>query len=382
MMDKPLNVLLVEDDRNFGFIVTKFLARARRVQFSVEQAFTLKEGIEKISSGSYNLVLLDLTLPDSRGMESVNLVLETNSRLPIIVLTGEDETLALKALHLGVQDYIQKGDFDLRSLERIILHGLERHELMVRLETQRDLLDLRAAELEISNASFASLGYTLAHDLSEPLRTVSSYLDLLRKRALDRLTEKDLDYLDMAREGSARMTLLITDLYAYSQISRIKKFVTVDLNVILAEVSKNLRKAIVESHADVFIGALGKARGNRSQLVMLFQNLIANSLRYKNPDVNPIIKIEAVQNQSECVISVVDNGIGIDSNFFLEIFEPFRRLHPLDEYAGSGIGLASCRKIVEHHGGKIWVESKVGSGSTFFVALPVAEPTASDDVQN
>lgn len=373
MEHKLLKLLLVEDDQNFGLSISKFLARARRVFFTVEQVFTLQEGLSRLSSATFDVVLLDLTLPDSQGIESVNLILEMNLRIPIIVLTGEDEALAIEALHLGVQDYIQKGDFDLRALERIILYAVERQELMTRVKDQRDLLNQRAADLETSNARFASLGYTLAHDLSEPLRTISSYLHLLRKKSLDRLTEKELEYLDMATSGSQRMALLIKDLYEYSQIDGKSQFVSVDLNLVISEVLVNLRKAVEDSQAEILMDTLPVVMGCKSQLIMLFQNLISNSLRYKKPDLKTIIKIEALESQNEFLISVSDNGIGINSKFLNEIFEPFRRLHSMDDYPGSGIGLASCKRIMEYHQGRIWAQSEIASGSNFYVAFPPKE---------
>jgi len=369
-----IQVLLIEDDRTFAFSVEKALGLAKKASFSVEHAPTLEKGLLQLAEQAFDIVLLDLRLPDCVGLKSVKRILERVSRAPVVVMTGEDEALAIEALQLGVQDYIQKGDFDLRSLERVILYSVERHELLREMRDQRDLLNRRTMELESSNADFASMGYMLSHDLSEPLRMVSSYLNLLGKKAGDRLSEKEMEYLNIAKDGSERMSILIKDLFEYSQIDRVQAKSKVVLGSVLDEVQNNLRMAIKESGANLRIIDLPVVLGSKSQFLILFQNLVGNALRYRKPDVAPEIEIKSVQNQNNFLITIADNGIGIDPKFSQEIFELFRRLHALDDYPGTGIGLATCKKIVERHGGKIWVESQKEVGSTFSITLPQLPP--------
>ena len=367
-----IRVLLIEDDYSFALSISKVLGFASKAVFSVEHVSTLEEGFRILEELPVDIVLLDLSLPDGHGLDSVSKVLERVSRAPVVVMTAQDETIALEALQLGVQDYIEKGSFELRALERVILYSLERHDLLQQIRDQRDLLDEKSRELQNSNEDLASMGYMLSHDLNEPLRVISSYLDLLRKKADSRLTEKEVEYLEIARDGANRMSTLIKELFEFSQIDRETSSGSVSLESILGEVKENLRVAILESGATIETGKMPHLDGCKTQFLILFQNLVGNAIRYKSAGIPPKIRIDSHRESDRFRISVSDNGIGIDPKFSQDIFELFRRLHAQDDYPGTGVGLATCKKIVERHGGRIWVESEKGKGSTFFLTLPRA----------
>jgi PAS domain S-box-containing protein len=231
-------------------------------------------------------------------------------------------------------------------------------------------LQAALTELARSNKELEQFAYVASHDLQEPLRMVSSYTQLLAERYEGQLDEKAKKYIAYAVDGAVRMQRLINDLLTYSRVStRGKPFENVDSHALLGEAIRNLGAAIDESQAIITSEDLPTVRADPAQLVQLFQNLLANALKYRS-DGFPRIHVSARDAGGEWVFSVSDNGIGIDGQYADRIFVIFQRLHTRLEYPGTGIGLAVCKRIVERHGGKIWFESEVGKGSTFFFSWP------------
>ena len=232
-------------------------------------------------------------------------------------------------------------------------------------------LDLakRASELAASNAELERFAYIASHDLQEPLRMVSSFLQLLQKRYGGQLDNKADQYIHYAVDGAERMKALIMDLLEYSRVGTAKEgFGKVDVNTVLQEVGDVFREKIISAHASIDIGPMPCVWGDKVQVSQLFQNLVSNALKYHS-DQPPVIVIRAKEEPNFWQFSLQDNGIGIESQFFDKIFIIFQRLHNKSEYSGTGIGLAICKKIVERHGGKIWVESAPQKGSTFYFTI-------------
>ena len=198
---------------------------------------------------------------------------------------------------------------------------------------------------------------------------VSSYLQLLERKYRGRLDEKADTYIHFAVDGARRMQSLIEGLLNYSRIGS-AEFDWVDTNQTFADAVANLATTIRESHGEVSSGVLPSVWGDATQMLQLFQNLVANGVKYRKRGVPPRIVVSAAQGQNEWVFSVRDNGIGIKKEDHETVFQMFRRLHTKDEYPGTGIGLASCKKIVEHHQGRIWIESSPGEGTTIFFTIP------------
>ena len=219
-----------------------------------------------------------------------------------------------------------------------------------------------------SNKELEQFAYVASHDLQEPLRMVSSFTQLLSQRYKDKLDQDAQDFIQFAVDGAIRMQILINDLLDYSRIgTRGKNFSQVDMHTVLGQVVSNLNLKIQEKNALVTNDELPEVFADEGQMVQLFQNLIGNALKFCKS--SPRIHIDAKEENEHYLFSVRDNGIGIEEQYFDKIFQIFQRLHPRDEYGGTGIGLAICKRIIERHGGKIWVESKPGKGSRFYFTI-------------
>lgn len=233
-----------------------------------------------------------------------------------------------------------------------------------------DALKQHADELLRSNAELSRFAFVASHDLKEPLRVVTNYVQLLERDNEGRLHPRSTTYMRFVTDATARMAALINDLLSYSRISANPiELTSVDLNETVERVTIDLQAAIGESKARILYPRLPTITADRTQMAQLFQNLIGNAIKYRASDVSPTIRIEAFPQGGKQLVSVSDNGIGIPKEYHQKIFGLFQRLHSRDKYAGTGIGLAVCKKIVEAHQGKIWVESQPGAGSTFYFQL-------------
>jgi signal transduction histidine kinase len=233
-----------------------------------------------------------------------------------------------------------------------------------------DILKKTLLDLERSNKELEQFAYVASHDLQEPLRMVASYTQLLEKRYKDQLDQDAKDFIGFAADGANRMQRLINDLLAYSRVgTRGKPLEPTDCHTVLGQAIVNLSTVIEENHAIVTSDQLPKVMADASQMVQLLQNLVGNAIKFRGEE-SPRIHVSAQEKGNEWVFSVKDNGIGIEAQFSERIFIAFQRLHSREKYPGTGIGLAICKKIVDRHGGKIWIESELGKGSTFYFTTP------------
>ena len=225
-------------------------------------------------------------------------------------------------------------------------------------------------ELRRSNQELEQFAYVASHDLQEPLRKIASFCNLLESRYAEQLDERANVYLHYIVDGAMRMQALVNDLLLYSRVTtRGMEFALTDTNDVLQEALANLDVAVAESNACVTHDPLPTAYGDTKQLARLFQNLIGNAIKYRG-EAPPEVHVSVLKKGDEWVFSVRDNGIGIAPEYAERIFVIFQRLHTREEYGGTGIGLSVCKKIVERHGGRIWVESEEGCGATFYFSLP------------
>lgn len=267
------------------------------------------------------------------------------------------------SLHTDMSSVIIPDEDGPRSF--VILHDITNRK------TTEKRLRQATDELARSNRDLESFAHVASHDLQEPLRMVSSFLTLLQEKYKDQLDDTARDYIGFSVEGSVRMASLIHDLLDYARVNtKGKEPVPVDLNLVGEEVKANLRASIDESNTLITVDPLPTIQADAAQMRQLFQNLIGNAIKFRVKGGHPEIFIGASRQNHEWVFQIKDNGIGIDPSQFDRIFQVFQRLHGRDEYTGTGIGLAICKKIVERHGGRIWVESEPGKGTTFWFSLP------------
>ncbi len=246
-----------------------------------------------------------------------------------------------------------------------------RQQLLVGL----DEVSFKASELQRSNRELEQFAYVASHDLQEPLRKVASFCQMLESRYADQLDDRARQYIAYAVDGAKRMQGLINDLLAFSRVGQPSAdFGPVDLNEAAGQAVSELEAAIENSDATVTVDPLPVVTGDRTLLIQLFQNLMGNSIKFRRVDAPPVIHIKAERNGFMWEFACEDNGIGIEPNYRDRVFVIFQRLHPRDAYPGTGIGLALCRKIVDFHGGRIWVDDSPsgGTGTTIRWTLPAA----------
>jgi light-regulated signal transduction histidine kinase (bacteriophytochrome) len=246
---------------------------------------------------------------------------------------------------------------------------------LARAEEIQEELRARGAELARSNEDLQQFAYVASHDLSEPLRKVANFCQLLERQYGDQLDERARQYIDFAVDGAKRMQALISDLLTLSRVGRTtEEFGPVPLDAALDDALATLGERITAAGAQIERGTeLPTVQGDRSLLVSLFENLVGNAVKYRRADVPPVVRISAEQDAEQRLwtVTVQDNGIGIDAQYAERIFVVFQRLHLRDSYGGTGIGLALCRKIVEFHGGRIWLDTVESvPGATFRFTLP------------
>jgi signal transduction histidine kinase len=251
------------------------------------------------------------------------------------------------------------------------------------LQRKATALEEQAEELKRSNAELEQFAYVASHDLQEPLRTVSSYCQLLKRRYGEKLGEDAMEFIDFAVDGASRMQQLIKDLLAFSRVGRAGgEFEPLDMNKVVDTALANLSGAISDGGARIERGALPPVIGQRVQLAQMFQNLIGNAIKFRREGEPPVIRIDAAPSDTGLAqFTIEDNGIGIPEEHIERAFVIFQRLHEREKYSGTGIGLAIVKKTVELHGGRIWIESTVGQGSRFHFTLPVAKELANPALQ-
>lgn len=292
---------------------------------------------------------------------------ETQRAILNILEDAEDEKNFLgntqKAILNILEDYSEEKKIA-EDTQKAVINILEDYSL------EKIAIEKMNSKLTSSNKEIEQFAYIASHDLQEPLRTISNYANLFQKQYKGKL-DKDADkYLDIINKATGRMQTLIRDLLDYSRIGQDKKNTDIDCNLLLKDILNDMAIGIAENNATVNIGELPIVNGYLSGLKSLFQNLISNAIKFRKSDVNPMVTISAKTKGRVWVFEIKDNGIGIDKAFYDKLFIIFQRLHNKTEYPGTGIGLAHCNKIVELHGGKIWVESEPGKGSAFYFTIP------------
>lgn len=362
MSSAPLNILIVDDNEDDREIIGRIL-RSAGVACQIAEAVSVSGAVQACQEGGFDCVIMDYQLPGEDGLKGVARLHELCPHLPVLIATGHgDEMLAAQALSGGAMDYIPKGRINQNSLRRAVENAIE-----------KGLLRRKVAEQQEALASFNQV---LAHDLKAPLSAVHGFAALLRRG----LNEGDLSgsasYCARIENAAKRMSTLIDTLRAYTRADVRVTFEPVGMTQILDDAVANLDQVIKETGAQITSHDLPLVTGNPPLLTNLLQNLISNSIKFCKAG-TPSIDIAATpQEGGRWVFAVRDNGIGIPPDAAKLIFEPFTRIPGREEYPGTGLGLATCRKIVERHKGVIWCESALGQGTTMYFTLPAAEKRA------
>ncbi|MFE5480310.1 CHASE3 domain-containing protein [Nocardia sp. NPDC056541] len=331
----------------------------------------------------------------------------------VFLLTGVLLTVLVRRLVVRPLGYLTEssrrvaaGEFDAQieavgpSDIALVCEAVEnmRHHIVAELDStriqeaallrQKQDLDIQAEELRRSNTELEQFAYVASHDLQEPLRKVASFCQLLEKRYGDQLDERGKQYIDFAVDGAKRMQVLINDLLTFSRVGRMSEGTEpVGLDQTLDEAMAALSATIEESEAVIERPeALPELLGEPTLLIMLWQNLIGNAIKFRTPGLTPVVRVACAPNvddAEEWEFSVSDNGIGVAAEFAEKVFVIFQRLHPRDAYGGTGIGLAVCKKIVEFHGGRIWLDTDYRDGTRLCFTLRAAAPaTTAASIEN
>jgi signal transduction histidine kinase len=350
-------ILNVDDYAPGRYARTRLL---RQAGYTVAEAGTGADALRYISTEHPQLVLLDVNLPDIHGFE----VCQQIRANPAMASTA---ILQISASAIQVQHQVEGLNAGADS------YLVEPVDPSVLVATIRALLRARHAEeaLRRSNEDLRHFAYMVSHELNEPLRMITSYSQLLGTRYHGKLDEEADEFIDFITTGTSRMKHFLGDLLKYSQaVNATRDFRSCSSEAILWAARANLEMLIKETGAEITHDTLPPVIGNETQLTHLFQNLISNALKYRR-DVRPAVHIGIGDKEEMWQFAFTDNGIGIEPQYLEQIFGVFKRLHGRN-IPGTGIGLALCKRIVEAHGGEIWVESTPDVGSTFFFTLPKA----------
>lgn len=368
MMPRPeMHVLVVDDSRADFEIISRELGRVRAFRSETKHCPDAISCLTALESDSVECVLLDYRLGPDSGLDVLTALREEGYDNAIIMLTGQgDERVAVEAMKRGAQDYLLKDGVTHVVLRRAISNAV-----------QKVLLERSLKEKQNELEGFVSV---VAHDLRNPVCSARDSIQVIRDFYSGRpLDSRGLDLIGGAVTPLQRMSQLIDALLDYAWTGRENvPMQPVDLNEVAAEVSVDLRSVLDSSNARLSIGSLPEVYGDRVALRQLLQNLIANALKFRGRS-NPVVSVTCTEKPDAWILSVADNGIGIAAENLKNIFQPFQRLHSRKEYEGSGLGLATCQRIVTQHGGRIWVESELGKGSTFrFTCLKATDSEPAD----
>lgn len=373
-MPHPLNFLVIEDSLADFLLVRRHLGQ-NGVDCRCHQVEDLDALGHALTEQRWDLILSDYSVPKLAFRDSLALIQNTHPELPVILLSGSvGEEQAVELLKLGVSDFVLKDSMTrLVPAIRRTLREVADHRARQQAEAAiRKTLDA----LERSNTELAHLTFAASHDLQEPVRGIVSFAQLVERRlgsAIDPELKRDLTFLV---NSAYRMRDIVTGLLTFSEVTGSgEQWAPQDCAVLVDTAARRLDDETRRTGATISHGPLPRVTGNGRQLAELFHILLSNSLKFARTGVAPRIAVTAETDHGGWRFAVADNGIGIDSQYYDQLFWPFKRLDAHVDYPGPGLGLAIARRVVEQHGGTIWVESAIGTGTTMYFTLP-APPAA------
>lgn len=359
------DILIVDDTPDNLRLLSAMLSHQG---FAVRKALSGQRAIFSAQTDPPDLILLDIKMPEMNGYQVCQLLKENprTREVPIIFISALDDAIdKVQAFAVGGIDYVTKPFQEAEVLARI--------ENQLRIQQLQRQLVKQNEELARSNRDLEQFAYVVSHDLQQPLQSITGFIRLLQLKYNGGLDEMAHEYLNRIHEAGDRMQRLIHDLLAYAQVGQgAPELQAVDLNQLMTYVTENLEAAMMAKQVQLSYSALPRVIGQETQLLQLFQNLVSNAIKFVPPEITPQIKITVEPQGDRWLFGIHDNGIGIDPQNLHKIFDIFQRTGSAKQYPGTGIGLATCKKIVEYHQGEIWVESQVNVGTTFYFTLDMA----------
>jgi signal transduction histidine kinase len=381
MMDNYfINVLLVEDNLGDAYLIKERLKKSKTTHFKITHVAKLKKAIEYILKDFFDIILLDLSLPDSKGLETLAAIEQQATHIPIIVLTGlNDEELALEAVRQGAQDYLKKGLIVSELLVHALRSAIERKRTQEQLRRQKQQLEIanqileqRTQQLEALNAELEAFNYTVSHDLRSPLISIDGYSCFLEQQYGANLDQRGKRYLNNIRQATQRMNQLIEDLLMLSRVQKsLLSITSVNLSQMIQAIAQELQRQNPSDRVNIKITPNIVADGDQRLLRIALENLLSNAWKYSARKPKPEIEFSVQSSTPQTTYLIRDNGIGFNMNQPDQLFRPFHRLHSSSEYPGTGIGLATVQRIIHRHHGQIWAEATVGKGATFYFTLGI-----------
>ena len=356
---EPLSILIIDDSDADRHICSLAVRNSCLGKVSVREAATGSEGIRLAKEERPGCILLDFMLPDMDGLEVLNSLRDQDGEpmAPIVMLTGQgDEKIAARAMQGGAQDYVVKGSFNLEGLSLAIVGARSRFFFRKKEVAQRE--------------EFRTFAHAAAHDLKAPLRRAGAFADILSRIDGDKLTSEEHGAVSGVARSIEKMQMMVESLLAFARCgSGVPSAKPTPLEQVVRQALSNLSSSFDLEQANIVIGRLPTVPGDEGGLTILLQNLLSNALKFTQAK-RPEITIQAELKAPHWIIRVQDNGIGISPEHLEDIFVPLRRLHSDQDYEGTGLGLATCRRVAEHHNWSISCESEIGSGSAFIIRVP------------
>jgi signal transduction histidine kinase len=383
---QPVNILLV-DDKTENLLALETILQAP--DYHLVRALSGQEALLALLAQDFAVIVLDVQMPEMSGIELAQIIRsrKKTQHIPILFLTAHGDESAVAGYEAGGVDFLTKPlqpavlrskvavFADLYRKSNALLEEIEERRVAEeRIRQLNEELSQQVEQLAAANAELESFSYTVSHDLRAPLRQVSGFVTLLKEAVQGEAAEEVDEYIGLIEDAVTRMGRLIDDLLSFSRVGRIElNHSLVDVAPLVAQVQQTLAPAVADREIDWVVGDLPQVQGDLAMLRQVLVNLLDNAVKFTRPLRRAEIEINARREEKEVVFFVRDNGVGFDPRHADKLFGVFQRLHTRTQFEGTGIGLASVRRIVQRHGGRTWAESVPGKGTTIYFSLPKVE---------